>query len=109
MTLRELGYSIQDAFANVGDWFQEMLWVALYGSWFDLTIGQFILLAIPVGIFLYMLGVMVFEIVPGIFKITKNGWKEFFKTTAQILITILLVFGLIVAVAGGIGWLIFSF
>ena len=35
MTLRELGYSIQDAFANVGDWFQEMFWIALYGSWVD--------------------------------------------------------------------------
>ncbi len=80
MTLRELGYSIQDAFANVGDWFQEMFWIALYGSWVDLTIGQFIVLAIIVVAVLYVLAVIAYDITKGtsnlLASVTKDGLKK---------------------------------
>ena len=65
MTLRELGYSIQDAFANVGEWFQEMLWIAFNGSWFDLTIGQFIVFVVIVVAVLYVLAVIAYDITKG--------------------------------------------
>jgi len=90
MTLRELGYSIQDAFANVGEWFQEMLWIAFNGSWFDLTIGQFIVFVVIVGAVLYMLALMAFEIVRGIFRwlasLTKVRGKELAKEAGLLII-----------------------
>ncbi len=65
MTLRELGYSIQDAFANVGEWFEEMFWIAFNGSWVDLTIGQFIVFVVIVGAVLYGLAVIAYDITKG--------------------------------------------
>jgi len=91
MTLRELGYSIQDAFASIGDWFEEMFRVAIYGSWLDLTIGQFIVFPVVVVAILIFVGLflfMVFEIGRGIFRWLTSLKQELAKE-ARLLITMI--------------------
>jgi hypothetical protein len=90
MTMREIGHSFQD-------WFQEMFWIARYGSWFDLTILQFLVVSIIVGLFLYLLAVVVFNIVRGFFRWlvtrTKDQWIEFSKEVALFIVTSIVIGG----------------
>jgi len=84
MTIREL-------FSEIIFWLSQMLNTIRYGSWADLTIGQFVFLAF---LFFTLLGVFanILEAIQAQFEKGKDGRDELMGCGVLVIIVLLIVF-----------------